>query len=316
MSVYKYISLSRLRREGIEVSDLSDEDAVDLIIRVSEMLNGLLEQRFVPLRETLLLDGRGSPLLLLPHPVLEIESVEVGAGKTPGWDTPAGAEPIEGQDFEVPTFPRRVAYLTGSLEPDAYVVEQFLLEATGILPEGLKNVSILGYFGWQSDVRKVETVTTSDLVLNATEVEVASVEGFRRGRMVVFEKDGVVEHSVILTDLEAGPPAKLKFDKATDLEVDLAAGVKAISFGRVPRGIADACTMLAIQNRFPMASDEAQDELFQRLLSSEKTDNYSYKLVRQGERGGTTGAGSDITGDPLLDALLSAFSRPSYIGLV
>lgn len=84
--------------------------------------------------------------------------------------------------------------------------------------------------------------------------------------------------------------------------------------GGAPSLIRKACMMLVVRNLAPLGD---QDATFERKnkhrIVSERTREQSYELAKGG---GATGDGREapFTGDPEIDQLLDAYSRPPYVG--
>lgn len=84
--------------------------------------------------------------------------------------------------------------------------------------------------------------------------------------------------------------------------------------GGTPPLIRKACAMLVVRNLAPLADTSAVHEAKNKhRIIREKTREQEYELARGG---GATGDGrsADFTGDPEIDQLLEAYSRPPYVG--
>lgn len=84
--------------------------------------------------------------------------------------------------------------------------------------------------------------------------------------------------------------------------------------GGMPSLLRRACMMLVVRNLAPLGDQDATHERKNKhRLISEKTREQSYELAKGG---GAVGDGRDapFTGDPEIDQLLDAYSRPPYVG--
>ena len=84
------------------------------------------------------------------------------------------------------------------------------------------------------------------------------------------------------------------------------------SWGKTPDAIAEACKMLVIRNHAKLA-DPARDEWLRRsFITSERTRDQAISLADPSTRGLAT----RFTGDPEIDQILAAYSRPPAMGAV
>lgn len=84
------------------------------------------------------------------------------------------------------------------------------------------------------------------------------------------------------------------------------------AYGKTPDAIVEACKMLVIRNHAKLA-DPSRDEWTRRaMITSERTRDQSISLADPGSRGMAT----RFTGDPEIDQILAAYSRPPVMGAV
>lgn len=312
MGVFKYTTLSALRDEGVSESELSDKKVFEKIEEKSRLINELTGVFFIPLLQTREFDGHASSIVRLDAPLLEAISVEVDRDRSHFRSQRVTVAAIEERDRFgfLPRVHGKDFQLSGILGGSDYVNGEWSLKSfVGVFPLGESNVKVKGYFGWQERETKASSVTTTELSSDSEDILVENANGFRKGQCVIFLLEEEVKFIAFLRSVEFGTKKLVFVEAAKDLEGVVETGAEVISFGRVPVGIEKACRLMVVGDRFPAASSEHEEAIAGRLIESEKIDNYTYKLGRKAEQ-------RVITGDPVVDALLLKFCRPSTVRVI
>lgn len=287
MPEFLYLTVKKVRDEGIPVTELSDARALELIRLVSVMINRITDQWFAPLKGSFKVDGRGTPFAHIDNfvPIVELDRIETGG---------VGDEPlIVVEDTEYAWFrDQRYAELLGQ---------------RGKFPRTPHGVVLTGIFGWLESPKDVTTDVTVVAGSGATSITVTSTVGFRVGDQVLFGNEAVP-----ISEIPDG--TTLKFDP---LEFAVPLG-PIRTLGRTPLEIQRAA-MLMLADRRLLVPDEEESDIADRIMS-ESVEGYSYSLAqpKSDEKSGTeSGGGANTSGNSEADDLLQGYVAPIlYLGYV
>lgn len=152
------ITVDDIRAEGVTVGEADNVRVQAAIDEVTEEITALTGNIFEPLTMTLKLDGRGSKILRLPHPVISITSVQILSSDGSVYDTLTA-----GTDFVV--YNRHLTerllnpddrrYPRLEIQPGGYsrpgLVNDFGAVAFGrwaYFPAAPQAIKVVGKFGW------------------------------------------------------------------------------------------------------------------------------------------------------------------------
>jgi hypothetical protein len=79
-----YVSIAKMREEGVTAADASDARLLDRIGLASRMVEGWTKRHFEPRWLDLFVDGRGGKKILLDHPIIYVGEVAAGASPQDG----------------------------------------------------------------------------------------------------------------------------------------------------------------------------------------------------------------------------------------
>lgn len=290
---FRYTTVSRIRAEGVDSTELSDTRAQRLISSFSDRINRWTAQWFYPVKETVVVDGRGLPAVWRPDkmPILEVNSLTVDVlGSSPSQGTV-----VPGEDFEITTPPAFDApgilielRVTGGFVRFINNVRFLRFPTVGNFPRGPRNIEIIGSFGWIVLKTKVSTTLSANLVTDATQITVSDVSKFNVGDAVrVGDND---PFAYFIVDTIDDPGNILKFDKIGRLPDTISSGAVVVTYGEVPEGIQEACLRLVLAFKGNKGSEEFKDALDSSSLTGEKIGDYSYtKQQPKWKNASTTG---------------------------
>jgi hypothetical protein len=281
-----------LRAEGIGADVLPDDRAKDLILYVSNWINWLTQQWFLPVRVEAKVEGRNSPLAHLPNfvPILELYKLDLGKENL----------------FRV-TLPE-IAY---------QVKPRFvqMLDYRAFLPGNPRFVILDGVFGWlEEDFAPVRTTTAAAVNVGDRTISLTSITGIQHGDALLIGRDPYPASDAVIVDAIRG----------TTIAVDTVrfscpAGAPAVRYGVVPRPIQWATILLVKDKRTPIGLRGTEDDddtprWFAERLQSESVEGYSYSLAQLPTMYGY-GGGGWTTGNPEADDILQQYANPMlYVG--
>jgi hypothetical protein len=316
---FEYASLQALRAEGIDATELPDDRARYLVRLASRRINEVTTQWFCPVWGAWRISGSDSGILIAPQmvPILTVDQLSQYE--------PYSQEkfPYEPSDFHVvpPETPdelaRQIELFTmgGRLFTGGGTFYErrrdFILSQSGSVHDfehGAGNFMLEGVLGWLENLKNVDQLTTTDVNVGDTEVDLDDVGDIQAGDAVLLGQ----KLCVILIEVTGNT---IKWDWPSEFSIP--SGTRVRCFGQVPLDIVRACLMLVIRWKDPIGSDEGQSSVIQGRLMSERTDNYSYTLGKDEGGGGGGGGGTVVTtGDTWVDQILANFVPPPYVGLV
>ncbi len=311
---YIYITPTFLEESGLDLDALSVNEVWRLIRRASARVNGVTGQTFIANFGTHYLSGRNSPLIQSPAllPIQEILSIEVLAEATHYKGFALGAYEVLSpiwDDYPM-TYPGAPlgALAAGDWGNHRRAFERRL----GVFPGGTGNVKVVGAFGWMDNYLRVENVIETDVEADSTSCRLASVGGVYP-RDVVDLMGPTDSVRVIVTDVNRAT-REISFDPpgSRNLLATIPADDSvARRLGQVPEGIEDATAFIfstMLLERTAMADGDAAIDPTR--LKKESTDGYSYELF-------PAAAGqAAFTGNPAIDQILMAHSRPAKVALI
>ena len=315
---FKYTTITRLREEGVDINDASDERLRRLISVVGEIINGVTGQCFNPIRRVIRLDGKNDRLIALPNrlPFIDMDEVSIVVDSVP-------PTVLEADDWYIAESERRLLEIKEEqfFDTSISLIERALSQLTRPhFPFGTAIVRLNGVFGYlelkngrntkNNNVIPSSGTTTTSITDTSTDVTLDSVDGFLADDFVEFlDSDGNSVLGLIINSVDRSG-SRLLFDPPGDFGVaSVATGATAESYGRVPLPVQEAAVRLVIGKTAGLATEEGQDLEFQRRILEEKTDKYQYKLA--GPTGGTGSSGTspvNTTGDAEADKLLDNYT--------
>jgi hypothetical protein len=281
-----------LRSEGIGADILPDDRAKDMILLVSNWINWLTQQWFLPVRVEAKVEGRNSSIAHLPNfvPILNLQRLRLGKENLFDITLP---------DISYQVKPRFVQ----------------MLDYNAYLPYNPRFVILDGTFGWlEDDFAPVETTITADVNPGDRTISLASVAGISHGDALLIGRGPYPASDAVIVDAIRG----------TDIAVDTVrfsatAGAPAVRYGVVPRLIQWATILLVKDKRVPIGirgteDDEDSPRWFAERLQSESVEGYSYSLAALPVAYGF-GGGAWTTGNPEVDDILTQYCNPMlYVG--
>ena len=348
--VFRYTTLAevkgRLPAEPLADSALTDADIMDCLEQACVAVNTWTRQVFQPFPDIIQVSGNESPLTHHPefYPFLEMRSIAQLAGRTTG--------SFKEMDRIIPglrNWPERKRSFSFGYDSSGNFLfvdagggnkvawdrgsrTISLITLIGEFVRGWHNIEITGWWGWQENLKRVDTTLTAEISANnanVTSVQVASVIDAATGDMLeagdtiaITIIDGPlvpkkVELAIVKTITGIGPYT-LAVDTLHPYPVVLPIGTNVRTYGRVPTGLKTVATYLAMQfvaqRIAELTGDSAAVAALNGTLKSEKTDGYSYTLATPGGDVGAGQSGSAVgrfTGSPRMDLLLRQFGKPN-----
>jgi hypothetical protein len=289
---FRYVTVDMLRAEGMDAAMLPDDRAKDLILYVSNWINWLTQQWFLPVRAYARVEGRGSCIAHLPNfvPILELFSLRIAKENL----------------FDV-TLPE-VSY---NLKPR---MVQMLSYNAG-LPWNPRFVTLDGVFGWLEDnFQPLYTKLAAPVASGDRVISLVSTAGIRVGDSLLIGKNPYPDSDAAVVDAIRGNEIAVDAVRCT-----CAAGDTVTRYGYVPRPIQWA-TMLLVRDKVTQIGlrgtedDRDSPRWFADRLQSESVEGYSYSLAGLPVAYGP-GGGAWTTGNPEADDLLTQYSCPMlYVG--
>jgi hypothetical protein len=283
-------------------------------MEASEHINELADTWFVPIKKDLTLDGNASRMILLPSPIIELDSTEPDVDDdytTHEYLTPkvAAYEPYVslGMPNEIP---RSVARPVGG-GTLVYQPGDFYLRCTNRFPEGIGNISVSGYFGYLAEpVTKYSTTLKEEFSNGDTTVVLNDTSGFIKDKIAIFlNADSEQVYTAVVTGTTGSTGDTITIDAADDLDVTLPIDSTVITFGKVPLPIKRATLIMAIELKSSLS--DMLNDISGRVLE-EKTDNYQYKLGKgDGISSSIGGGGGYLTS---ISKLICNYIKPGFIG--
>lgn len=312
---FEYASLQALRAEGIDATEMSDDRARYLVRLASRRINECTTQWFMPVWGAWRISGSDSGILIAPQmvPVLKVDRLSQ-------YEPYSKVKfPYEPADFHVvpPETPGELArqielFTVGGRGGGGTFCErrsEFIFSQGGSVHDfnqGAGNFMLEGVLGWLENLKDVDVLTTSDVSVGGTEVDLDDASEIEAGDAVlVGQKFCVLVIEVVGNTIKWDWPA----------EFVAPTGTRVRCFGQVPMDILRATLMLVIRWKDPIGSEEGQTSLVGGRLLSERTDNYSYTLGRD-QGGGGGGDAVVTTGDTWVDQIIANFVPPPYVGFV
>lgn len=280
MTDFVYVTIKELRDEGVEEAQHPDNRVYNRILDASNQINTTTKQIFVPVEESIRLNGNGDKLIHHPQliPIIKITEAYLVASD--------GSE--------------------DSLDLTAFEIEdRLILYLNNKFKYGLRNYRFVGVFGWIENTKNVETETTAHILPDDTEIVLDDVSKLDPGDVLLINGYYFLTHDINYTE------SKALIDKARLKVTQIDSGATVKCYGAPPRLIKKVAKQLTILNLPDMSSEQAQDSEEELRLKSEKTDNYSYTYFKPEESGGLS-----ATGDYKIDELLAQFMPPPMIGVV
>ena len=289
---FRYVTVDMLRAEGIGADTLPDDRAADLILLVSNWINWLTQQWFLPVKVEAKVEGRNSSIAHLPNfvPILQMDGVKLGKEDLFEITLPSVSYQVK------PRFVQMLDYKTN-------------------LPYNPRFVLLDGVFGWlEDDFVPVRTTITADVNPGDRVISLDSSVGINHGDAVLVGKGSYPNSDAVIVDAVRGN------DIAVDtVQFTAKAGDPAVKYGVVPRMIQWATILLVKDKRTPLGlrgteDDEDSPRWFADRLQSESVEGYSYSLAALPVAYGF-GGGAWTTGNPEVDDILCSYCNPMlYIG--
>ena len=289
---FRYVTVDMLRAEGISADVIPDDRARDMISLVSNWINWLTQQWFVPVRVKAKVEGRGCAIAHLPNfvPILDFFSLHLAKDNL----------------FDI-------------VMPDiSYVVKERTVQMVSYgarLPINPRFVTLDGVFGWvEDDFYPIRTTLSAAVSPGDATIPLTSVAGIKPGDVVLIGRDAYPKSEAILVDAIRGNNLITEPIRCTCL-----AGEPAVRYGVVPRPIQYATMLLVRDKRVPIGlrgtdMDTDNPRWFAERLQSESVEGYSYSLAQLPTMYGFAGGGW-TTGNPEADDLLQQYACPNlYIG--
>jgi len=296
-----YATLYHLRKRGVPVSLLPDDDARELLDDISRWVDDFTDQIFWPKYESLYLDGPAHRYLRHPslHPILSAQ--------------PTVTEYLERTRTAYGTW--TTAGTVYTLDTDLYRVEtakvpRKIEHSLGVWNEGSGNYLVTGWWGWLN--KRGEATYTLAQNFDGTEdrLYLTSVVGLRPHDTGSLLDPATDADYTILTIVDVDPVNNYVTVDGQDL-ITLAAviGDSFIRFGQVPMSVRKFVLESAYVNSG--AEDCDGDGGW---LKREKTDTYEWERFSPKDMG--MQGGEFWTGIPMIDSGIRRYCRPTYIGLV
>jgi hypothetical protein len=289
---FRYVTVDMLRAEGISADVLPDDRAKDMILLVSNWINWLTQQWFLPVRVEAKVEGRNSPIAHLPNfvPILKLFNLILGK---------ANLFRVTLPDIAYQVKPRFVQ----------------MLDYKAFLPSNPVFVILDGVFGWlEDDFSPVSTTITAPVSPGDRVISLASMAGIRHGDVLLIGNTAYPNSEAVIVDAIRGT------DIAVDeMSISCPAGSLAVRYGVVPRLIQWATILLVKDKRIPIGLRGTEDDddtprWFAERLQSESVEGYSYSLAQLPMMYGF-GGGGYTTGNPEADDCLQQFANPMlYVG--
>ena len=289
---FRYVTVDMLRAEGITADIIPDDRSRDLILMVSNWINWLTQQWFLPVRVEAKVEGRNSSIAHLPNmvPILQLNQLRLGK---------EGLFDIALPEISYQVKPRFVQ----------------MLSYNSRLPVNPRFVILDGVFGWlEEDFSPTRTTLTSDVSPGDSNIDVISTSGMRVGDAVLIGSNEFPRSEAIVIDALRGNTIHTDPVSCTCI-----AGEPAVRYGRVPWAIQWATMLLVRDKKTPIGfrgteDDEDSPRWFAERLQSESVEGYSYSLAGLPRMFGY-GGGELTTGNPEVDDLLFQYSLPYlYVG--
>ena len=296
-----YATLYHLRKRGVPAGLLDDEDARELLDDISRWVDDFTNQIFWPQYESIYLDGPGHRYLRHPslHPVLSSQ--------------PTVTEYLERTRTAYGAYTS--AGTVWTLDTDLYRVEtakvpRKIEHSLGVWNEGSGNYLVTGWWGWLAKRNETEYTLAQAFDGTSDRLYLTSVAGLRPHDMGSLLDPSTDDDYTILTIVEVDSVNNYVTVDGQDL-LALAAviGDTFTRFGQVPMAVRKFVLESAYISSG--ADEGAGDGMW---LKREETDNYEYERFSPKDMGMV--GGEFWTGNPILDAGIRRFCRPTYIGLV
>jgi len=147
-----YCPIQDLRDEGFTIQQASDARLAQLIELASRYIDSVTERFFEPRQQTLELDGRGSPDLLLDEPIIAVEEIEI-------LDQGIGGVPVTGvvDSSSYRVYNRHLTQRLAKPDDRDNPKISFVRNGTAVrpllgrgffFPHGTQNIRIKGLFGY------------------------------------------------------------------------------------------------------------------------------------------------------------------------
>jgi hypothetical protein len=289
---FRYVTVDMLRAEGLDADMLPYDRARDLIAFVSNWINWLTQQWFLPVRVEAKVEGRGSAITHLPNfvPILDLFSLRLGKENL----------------FDV-------------VLPDiSYTVKERtvqMLSYGAYLPANPRFVILDGVFGWlEDDFAPVSTRVVNAVNPGDERIELESIAGIGHGDALLIGSGAYPESDSVLVDAIRGNDIIVE-----PVRFSCTANSPAVRYGRVPWAIQWATILLVRDKRMSIGlrgteDDEDSPRWFAERLQSESVEGYSYSLAALPTAYGYAGGGW-TTGNPEADDYLQQYACPNlYIG--
>ena len=336
--MYGYVSIAEVRDEGFsDVTEYPDALLEKWIKRATSKIDTFTKQFFVPKAEIYQVDGQSSVYLVMPHsiPIIKINAISIDFKKTsprttysycPFTDNRAFGDLLE-DDYSLSENDRKIELLdTGfcgfmssypySSYDSSYKYREY--RDPNVFPEGSRNISVDGVFGWQENKKDYKTDLST---------QYNSGESF----LYVSDSSGLDKYDSILILHQIGSVSKVIYRRiysinygTNELTIDPIEGYGNIpiatvvcSFGQIPCQIVEAT--LRLVSRFAIEIIDPENSSGNcKNITEETIDNYKWKTDSR-----FSVFGSDrqyltygSTGDLLVDRLLDEFLPLPYVGHV
>lgn len=322
MPYFEYCTVKDLRDEGVTVAEANLNRLIALIRVSSSKINRFTSQWYIPVETELFIDGKNSALASLPNcvPIQKIEEIEVISERSTRKNASVLPDrrtfgPLVLADVSLSNNGRYIELV--SLETGSLIDE--IIRPAGELwfPEGRRNIRVKGVFGWVEDQKEVSTTAAVAANKGDARVQLTDISGWEEGDFALFELAAGTRGQMVTNIDEStselvfgGDTRRLLFAVPQDTVVK--------SFGRTPVLIRRAAVRLTAKEITLLGAEDSasqMEELIQRAIVSERTDNYSYRLDPTLLREATE-SNSGTTGDPQVDSILQEFveDSPPYVG--
>lgn len=289
---FRYVTVDMLRAEGITAAILPDDRARDTIALVSNWINWLTQQWFLPVRVKAKVEGRNSAIAHLPNfvPILDFFELRLEKPNLFSVVLPEVAYQVK------PRFVQMLSY-------------------EGRLPGNPRFVIMDGVFGWlEDDFSPVITAVTNPVSVGDTLITVDSIAGINPRDSLLIGRDEYPASGAVLVDAIRGKDLIVE-----PVRFSCVAGAPAVRYGKVPALLQWATILLVRDKRMPIGfrggeDDEDAPRWFAERLQSESVEGYSYSLAALPVAYGP-GGGGWTTGNPEADDILDQYACPNlYIG--
>lgn len=303
-----YATIEDLRAAGLSDETLHpDEALIDLLELSSVLVESVTGQHFGPVRKKIQANGLGRRIVEEENrnKIIEVISVEVlrfGILREFGFLSNSPFI-LNGNDYALHERFIRIRPVDESSSP-FYRAFRDLNEAR--FPNDDRNVEITAVFGWLDLGDKLETTLAQDLAQGATSIRLNNTGDIEKNDLLLVDgRFWVIAHEITTPSVET--PATEGVVRIDPSPKKAASGAAVVRYGKVPRLVRQAVIRTAIANQTPPGSEEEQQALALRRVRREETDNYEIEFfAAPGSDKVNTG-----TGDPIADAYLSGFRRPS-----